>query len=158
MLMTKKIVKRFLTKFKKTKNCWIWEGTMISNGYGHFCVYHEHPVLAHRYSWTLFNGKIPKNKYVLHKCNNPKCVNPSHLYIGTQKDNIRDVINNGKFIYGSKHPISKLTEIDIPKIIEFSSQGISQRKIASMFKINQTTIWKIIHGLAWPHVKRHRIP
>lgn len=151
MMITNDVRKRFLEKIDMGKSCWIWNGTIGSNGYGYIAIKRKN-VLAHRISFLIFEGEIGA-KFVLHKCNVPSCVNPKHLYLGTQKENIADQINSGTFIYGSKHPLSKLTEDNVRKIIELSSFGISQRKIARFYKVDQALIWRVIHRVSWPHVK-----
>ena len=151
-------VERFLSKIEKTDSCWIWRGTRFDAGYG---LFHHGRVKgvkrviesAHRLSWQMFRGKIGGSLHVLHKCNNRPCVNPDHLYLGRPKENIRDEIESGTFIFGTKHPLSKLTEADVPRIVSLSKSGISQRKIATMFGVNQALIWRIIHRVSWPHVK-----
>jgi len=83
------IIQRFNTKYRKTDSCWLWEGIKNRDGYGSFNL--GRPcVSAHRIMWTLKNGPIPKGMSVLHECDVPGCVNPEHLFIGTQSDNIRD--------------------------------------------------------------------
>lgn len=83
---------RFWKKVKKTSSCWIWIGT-FSHRYGQFHISRGgkwRPVRAHRFSWEITNGKIPIGKYILHCCDNPPCVNPKHLFLGTQLENMRD--------------------------------------------------------------------
>lgn len=88
---------RFLEKIKVDGNgCWNWQGYMQKNGYGQFGISTNKSLYAHRVSYELFNKESTKGKYVCHKCDNPSCVNPDHLYLGTQLDNIRDSIRNGK--------------------------------------------------------------
>jgi hypothetical protein len=76
--------------------CWIWEGTTNSQGYGSITIKGKEKK-AHRVSWELFNGPIPKGLLVLHKCDTPACINPHHLFLGTHRDNIQDCIKKGRF-------------------------------------------------------------
>ncbi len=89
-------MKRFTSKFTKNNNgCWEWNAGCFSDGYGAFS-YQRKTQKAHRISYLLFVGMIPKGKMVLHRCDNPPCVNPAHLFIGTAKDNAHDAIQKGR--------------------------------------------------------------
>lgn len=117
-------MKRFFDKVIKTDTCWIFNGALRSNGYGAFKV-NKKTVSAHRFSWELHFGKIPENLFVCHKCDNRRCVNPEHLFLGTQKDNMRDCVNKGRIIVpidqspwvkghypkNTKIPLSKALEV-----------------------------------------------
>lgn len=93
----------FLGRFTKTGRCWIWNGTINEYGYGIFLLPGERPVRAHRYAYEFFVGKIPRGKIVLHTCDNPPCVNPAHLRIGTKADNNRDTAVRRRHNYGLDH-------------------------------------------------------
>ncbi len=87
---------RFWAGVHKTEKCWVWARSITSEGYGRFWFNRKH-VGSHRYSWELHNGPIPDGKSVLHHCDNPKCVRPEHLYVGTLKENCQDAIKRGRF-------------------------------------------------------------
>lgn len=88
---------RFWKRIKKSDQCWEWIGLKIKIGYGSLW-WSDKMWLAHRISWTLHFGEIPNGKFVLHKCDNRACVRPSHLFLGTQLDNVRDCISKGRFV------------------------------------------------------------
>jgi len=104
MKKKKSLVDRFWSKFKRPKGkCWNWLASLDTSGYGLIRESHgsrncSTTHKAHRLSWMLFNGPIPDGLYVLHKCDNPKCVNPGHLFLGTALDNAQDRDKKGRFV------------------------------------------------------------
>lgn len=103
--MTKERTRKlFLKKVGKTKDCWIWNASQIPTGYGRFkSKTITNSGYAHRASWLIYNGEIPPGMCVLHKCDNPSCVNPKHLFLGTMTDNMRDRDNKGRTHRGQRH-------------------------------------------------------
>ncbi len=91
----------FFRHVKKEECCWTWTGSLGKWGYGHFRV-DSKTMLAHRVSWMLHNGEIPNGLFVCHHCDNPKCVNPEHLFLGTHQDNIDDMMSKGRYVSGVK--------------------------------------------------------
>lgn len=156
--MKNETLERFWRKVdRKQKNdCWNWIGSKIRTGYGQFKS-NKKIVLAHRFSWELHFGKIPQNKpCVLHHCDNPKCVNPRHLFLGTQADNVEDMINKGRDNKarqkGEDNANHKLTVSQIKEIRSLKGK-LTQKEIAKMFNVYHTTIEKIHNNKTWKHVK-----
>src|SRR3990167_294843 len=87
--------KRFFEKVEKTNTCWIWKGQIVPSAYGAFYI-HEKNTYAHRASWIIHFGDIPEGLFVCHKCDNPPCCNPEHLFLGTPKDNTHDMMKKGR--------------------------------------------------------------
>jgi hypothetical protein len=96
------VTDRFWKKVQKTDSCWVWIGG-LSHSYGWMGINSRH-VLAHRISWELHNGPIPDGLYVCHHCDNPPCVRPDHLFLGTHDDNMNDKISKGRQGHGKKKP------------------------------------------------------
>lgn len=96
------INKRFWEKVKKTESCWLWTGAQKIDGYG-TCYYKGTNHQAHRVSWELLRGPIAPGLFVLHECDNPPCVNPEHLKVGTQKQNMQDCARRGRLALLHKH-------------------------------------------------------
>ncbi len=93
---TADIKKRFWAKVNKTESCWIWTASKNKAGYGFFWPTAERWIGAHRYSYYLANGKFDQMKFVCHSCDNPSCVNPNHLFLGSNSDNIKDASIKGR--------------------------------------------------------------
>lgn len=133
--------------------CWIWVGSARNvrpskRVYGEF-VYQKRHLLAHRVSWTLHNGDIPVNINVLHRCDTTLCVNPDHLFLGTQADNVSDCVRKSRNATGERAGRAKLTK---SKVLLIKSEIGSLRKIAIKYGIGQTQVWSIKHGLTWRHL------
>jgi len=125
---------------KKSHNeCWEWTGNISACGYGRFHMYGT-AVRAHRISYELFFGPIPEGLSVLHKCNNQSCVNPYHLYLGTQKENAADMVKSGTHNRLGK---SKLNAEERESVKKMLSEGLSQRKIAATFGVSTWLIHSI---------------
>lgn len=137
-------MERFLTKVRKTPSCWVWTAYKNPNGYGRFRIGKKKET-AHRASWTIFKGQIPVGYQVLHTCDNPSCVNPGHLFLGTHLSNMRDMVSKGRHITPRKLTSSQVSEIK--KLYE--SDNYYQREIAVLFNVSQALIAKIILGKRW---------
>lgn len=130
--------------------CWLWLGKWNFFGYGIFLdSQYAKDLKAHRVSWELHRGPIPVGMNVLHKCDTPPCVNPSHLYIGTRSDNARDMVCRGRSTRGEKNPYSKLTMDDVIDIRKLARSGSNQRDIAQRFNVNPSQISRINTGERW---------
>ena len=136
--------------------CWEWKGATHPFGYG---MLWEDSVSnltlgAHTFSWRLHNKKpIPKGMYVCHSRDNPPCVNPNHLFLGTQKDNRQDCANKGRTAKGETHGMAKLTNEEVLSIRRlYIPRLFSTRILASMYRISQRNVMRILHGLNWKHV------
>ncbi len=151
---TTKEVARFFDKVNITKHCWLWTAT-IGNKYGQFW-FKGGIIRAHRFSYALFVGAIEPGKHILHRreCDNPSCVNPLHLYMGTHQDNMRDRDERTKRwnwnVRGEKHGRAKLTE---PQVIEIKKNNIdSDIFLASQYGVTRSAIYHIRKGYNWEHV------
>lgn len=103
----KPIAERFWPRVEKrdADECWEWKGSRLQKGYGTMpCWPFKRPALAHRVSWEIHNGNIPDGLIVCHRCDNPPCVNPAHLFLGSHQDNLRDMVKKGRQVLGDGNP------------------------------------------------------
>lgn len=129
--------------------CWIWMGKCDKNGYGMFW-FNGMDYRAHRAAYELYKGcPVPEGKFALHRCDTPACVNPYHLFAGTNSDNLRDMVAKGRSIRGTMNNHCKLTEQDVVKI---RADNRSQSKIALDYGVWQTTISQIKNNKIWKHL------
>lgn len=160
--------------------CWDWQGSLANGGYG--TAWRDcKPLKAHRFSYQLHLGPIPDGMDVLHRCDRPCCVNPAHLFLGTQADNNQDRHRKGRYRpeswkgeaflasrargerhssqtrpealrRGDEHPHARLTEAQIPDIRRRILAGERHSEIARSCSVAQSAIWHIAHGKTWKHV------
>ena len=136
------------------KGCWVWTGAKLPKGYGFIKVPRQRKQeYAHRLAWMIYKGEIPEGLYVLHTCDNPSCVNPAHLMLGTQKDNLDQMVSRDRHLYGERNSEAKLTEKIVENIHRLYAQGNSQERIGVIYGVHQMTVSKILRGIRWKHIK-----
>jgi len=165
---------KLLFHIKQENGCWIWQGAQTNCGYGKIGHEKNH-FSTHRFSYEIFNGKIPIGKIICHSCDNKLCCNPEHLWIGTQKENIQDAKRKGKLPKqfgrkhseetlkklkfrkrpdrrGEKHHLRKLKNNDVFEIRKLLNTGITQKEIGIRYGIHQSVISYIKNGKYWSHI------
>ncbi len=138
------------------ESCWQWTGKITNSGYGQIVRRKDGGVvswLAHRLAWTLLRGPIPEGMFVLHKCDNRRCVNSDHLFVGTQADNMRDMVRKGRAKHGAEHAKSKLTEEKVREIRRLRTEGWTLRRLAAHFGVTRDAIWKVSTKSSWRHIQ-----
>lgn len=137
----------FESRFEKSDGCWEWNGTRNGYGYGVFLMPGEKPVRAHRYAYERLHGPIPDGMVVMHSCDNPPCVNPAHLSLGTRDDNNQDKQRKGRHPYGDSHHWTRLSEAQVAEIRALlASRSVRQKEIAARFGVDDSTISNIKTG------------
>lgn len=132
--------------------CWEWQGTITRDGYGRLG-----KQSAHRHSWTIYSGPIPNGMLVCHHCDNRRCVNPGHLFLGTPLDNSRDMVAKGRSPKwngqrrGAGNPRANLDEHMVRQIRRLRGR-ITLRELGKKFGVNHSTISDIFQGRTWTHV------
>jgi predicted nucleic acid-binding Zn ribbon protein len=149
---------RFWSQVKKSKGCWLWGGAVTGSGYGliHMGGSKANGDIttrsAHRFSWELHIGPIPDGMEVLHDCpggDNPLCVNPGHLWLGTGADNMADKVRKRRHKYGVNHPLAKLDDEDVRFVLGSSLSGA---ELSRRLKVSESTISLIRRRRTWTHV------
>lgn len=142
-------------------DCWIWQGQVDRKGYGRRTFTEnkkKRKLLAHRISYKIFVGEIPDGLFILHQCDVPRCINPQHLHLGTQKDNLNEMrerdrandISKGK--KGDRHNLAKLSETDVKEIRRLREKGYTGVKLSEMFNVTNGLIYMIINKRIWKHI------
>ncbi len=139
---------KYVNKIDKD-SCWNWTGAKIKKDYGHIRI-KDKMILTHRFSWELHFGKIPEGLCVLHKCDNPPCVNPNHLFLGTIADNNKDRDDKKRCVNlrGEMHGCAKLTLNQVKQIQDLKGKFL-QREIAKMFNVSRANIGRIHRNKIW---------
>lgn len=149
------VSERFWSKVERSDECWEWKGARFPAGYGIFSTSHGRSGVsqrAHRAAWQLSYGPIPPGLVVCHRCDNPPCVRPDHLFLGTNATNQRDMTKKGRGRNGTRNGRALLTETAIPEIRRRRALGESTRAIAADFGVSPGAIWFITTGKHWKHV------
>jgi len=156
----RRLEERFWSKVDKSGDCWEWMAGKSNNGYGYFSLRGK-TVQAHRVSWELHSGEIPKGDgyhgtCVLHTCDNRGCVNPKHLFLGTAKDNTSDMVEKGRANgpKGERNSGNKLTETDIINIRKIYAWRLAtQKTLGILFNVGQAQVSRIVHSKRWRHIE-----
>ena len=164
--MSEKDLKRFWSHVEKSDGCWNWTGGKCKDGYGKINIGKLHR-RSHRVSYELEHGPIRAGLFVCHKCDNPSCVRPDHLFLGTAKENAEDMARKGRKHEGDKHwskisphlinrgtkcGSSKFNEQQVLEIRERLKNGESQNGLAREFGVGQSAIYSIAHKKTWKHL------
>lgn len=157
---TRPIAERFWQKVNQSGECWLWTGKRNKLGYG-LMSRSQRPyttLLAHRVAWEVHFGAIPNELRVCHRCDNPPCVRPTHLFLGTQPENIADMKTKGRargpnWRHGELNPVAIITESDVRQIrARYAAGDVLQKDLAREFGITQANVSVIVRRLSWSHV------
>lgn len=154
-MLRDEIKQRLMRRVKVNPNgCLEWTGALKDNGYGEISIDGK-TCRTHRVSYQLFRGAIPNGLFVCHTCDNRKCVNPSHLFLGTNQDNMQDAEQKGRRVIlgGEKHFNAKLTSAQVGEIREMRKEGNTYNAIAAKFGISSQHVARIVNGENWRESK-----
>lgn len=143
----------FWARVDRSGDCWSWRGGHNNHGYGQFCIDNK-KVLAHRTAYAYFYGMPTAGMDLCHRCDNPGCVNPAHLFVGTRRDNMRDASTKGRMKRpgankGEKNPRAKVAVSDVPLIRASRAAGETLRVIGIRYGISKSQVHSIASGKAW---------
>ena len=140
----KTLREKFEAKAVKRRGCWLWNGNAHKKGYG--CLWHDGRLMrATHASWGIHRGVVPRGLYVLHKCDNPPCTNPKHLFLGTQGDNMTDKALKSR-------AGKKLTGMAAGSIRREHARGVPATVLAKKYKVSDCTIRLVARRITWRHV------
>lgn len=129
--------------------CWEWIGNRHSSGYGTLML-DGRIVRAHRLSYEVFSGESAKGRMVCHECDNPPCINPRHLWLGSHQENIDDASQKFRMHFGESHGLAKLTDEKVREIRNSKEKGVD---LAKKFGVSSSCISTVKSGRRWPHIK-----
>lgn len=136
--------------------CWEWQGYINDSGYGEIRCGTGPLLRAHRVSYEIYKGLIPDGIFVCHSCDNPRCVNPNHLWLGTNADNVHDMDKKSRRInspqHGESHGMSRLTADDVYQIRTLADSGVSYEEIGKRFAISDVHAGRIAKRKCWKHI------
>lgn len=144
-------LRRFWSRVRKGDGCWIWLGKPTPKGYGIISVDKRH-AYAHRFAFALHNGPIPDGLDVLHSCDNPLCVNPEHLFLGTHVDNMADMVAKGRNPRGERMGNTRLSDADARRIRELHRRGLKPKQLGAIFGVAPPVIGNIVARRTWKHL------
>lgn len=141
-------------EINEINDCWNWKACKDKDGYGFF-KFRLKQDKAHRVMWILIHGEIPEGLCVCHKCDNPSCVNPDHLFLGTNHDNMLDKARKNRNPFGEKVNTHKFDEKTVLEIVRLYRTGLYRQKdLGKMFGVYQSTIGRIVRGDTWARTTR----
>ena len=149
------LVDRFWQYVIVGMDCWGWAGATTDWGYGvlRLDAPSRRMALAHRVSWELHNGPVPDGLWILHRCDNPPCANPAHLYPGSHDANMRDAKSRRRMQFGGERHNARLSAAKVHEIRVACAAGLSQAVLATRFGVSQPTISDVVTGRTWAHVR-----
>lgn len=145
---------RFWSRVDRSAECWLWLGpTAGSNRYGQLR-FRGRTIRAHRLAWELTNEPITEGMSVCHRCDQPLCVNPNHLFLGSHAENMHDMAAKGRATKrrGADVHGARLDESAVRAIRALNAVGVSQRELARQFGVSQHAVWGVVHRKTWQHV------
>lgn len=139
--------------------CWEWQAARKPSGYGFLRLNSKSaPSYAHRVAYESVNGPVPSGLYVCHRCDNPPCCNPAHLFLGTSQDNHDDMVSKGRSTIGTRNARSRLTDAKVAEILVAYARGdVTMKELGARYGVTWGTVRFIVSGITWKHVPGPRL-
>lgn len=149
-LSTGERMARFWSRVDKSGDCWLWTAGVDGSGYG-LTKWADKTIGAHKLAYILTNGELPEGREVCHRCDNPPCCNPEHLFAGTHLENMRDCVAKGRLtpprrLYGDQNPLAKLSDQEVEIIKHRAASGERQTTLAKEFNVSNGLICMVLKG------------
>lgn len=142
----------------RADDCWEWTANRNEHGYGTIMssrgAGRHRSLRAHRVAWELTHGTISDDQCVLHKCDNPGCVNPNHLFLGTMAQNTKDMVSKRRHSHGSRPSHAKLNEAAVADLIRLRDSGLTYQEVADRMGVSLVQAWRVYRGERWAHLPR----
>lgn len=136
----------------EASGCWTWRGALNGHGYGQLAVGAARPEIASRAAYMAWVGPLADGAVVCHRCDNPPCINPAHLFIGTRGDNNQDMAAKGRHAHGARAPYARLTDADVFEIRRrYAAGGIRYVDLADEYGVSKSEIGHVVLGKRWRH-------
>lgn len=150
--LTSRLIQSYWRRVTKTDNCWSWIGDIDKRyGYGRVNI-KDKKYIASRVAWTIQHGSSPpRNKLVCHTCDNRRCVNPKHLFLGTHKQNSMDAANKRRMCHGAMHHLTTITALAVKQVRLAVSAGAKHRDVAERFNLTRSAVGAIVTGKNWKY-------
>jgi predicted XRE-type DNA-binding protein len=159
MVIQQSDINRFWSKVDQSGDCWIWTGKLHRDdgwGYGRFYVHTQEgtiTVKVHRLAYMITYGDIPSGLCVCHRCDNPRCIRPDHLFLGTNLDNIQDMVQKGRQARGERNGLSRFTSEQVRSMRHlYTVDRMRQAEIARVFGVDRRTVNRIVRYQLWRDV------
>lgn len=147
------VAERFWSKVEQSDGCWLWQAARDGQGYGRIGSNRTRPLRAHRLAYEFTFGPIPEGMDVLHQCDNPPCVRPDHLRVGTHEDNVRDMYEKRRHTKGEDSHFAKVTGADVRAMREAWESGRSSvRNLAAQYGLSPSGVRQIVYRRKWKHI------
>ena len=149
-------IERLMAQIKIDGECWNWTGYVNPKGYGSFRLGRKR-FYSSKAAYILFRGEVPSGLFVCHKCDNPRCCNPDHLFLGTNAENVKDMVTKKRHRFGSRKPNSKLKEVYVNEIFRITRlRYFEHEELAKMYGVCRPLITDLLNKRRWKHCQTAR--